>query len=393
MPELPRRRVALLVETSHGSGREILKGIARFSRQNANWQLFHGASGLTEQIPEWLDEWEGDAVIARIQNEETREKLEKIDIPVVDVLGVCPNPFPLVHVDDIAIAQMAARHFLDRDFQHFAYCGIAGENWSELRGKAFQEATRERLSFHEFQSPRTRDSPTPHEFQRLQEWLRKLPKPTAMMVCSDQRGLELLEACLSEKIPVPEEIAVVSVDNDLALCDLSDPPLSSIRGGHFNVGFEAARLTEHLLNGGEAPRKPLLVPPNGLVERESSRVRAIDDPVVARGVQFIRENLADSLTNDSIARAVGVSRTLFQQKFRESMKKTIREFILERRIERAVLLIESTDIPFAEIADRSGFRHQEYLGQVVKKATGCTPGTLRKEALHRTPEKASIPEE
>ena len=78
MPELPRRRVALLVETSHGSGREILKGIARFSRQNANWQLFHGASGLTEQIPEWLDEWEGDAVIARIQNEETREKLEKI---------------------------------------------------------------------------------------------------------------------------------------------------------------------------------------------------------------------------------------------------------------------------------------------------------------------------
>lgn len=385
MPELPRRRVALLVETSLGSGREILKGIARYSRQNANWQLFHGAGGLAEAVPDWLEEWEGDAVIARIQNRETRERLEKLDIPVVDVLGVSENPFPLVHVDDVAIATLAARHFLDRDFQHFAFCGIESENWSERRGRAFREAARDCLSFHEFHSPRIRDSRTPREFQRLQAWLRDLPKPTAMMVCSDQRGLELLEACLSESISVPEEIAVVGVDNDLALCEISDPPLSSIRGGHFNVGFEAARLVEHLLNGGSAPRGPLLVPPNGLVERESSRVRAIDDPVVAHGVHYIRRNLADSLTNDAIARAVGISRTLFQQRFRAAMQKSIREFILERRVERALLLIESTDLPFAEIADRSGFRHQEYLGQVIKKATGKTPGTLRREASMKSP--------
>lgn len=377
MPELPRRHVALLVETSLGSGREILRGIAHYARRNANWQLFHRAGSLAEVFPDWLENWEGDAVIARIQTPETRDRLEKLAVPVIDVLGVTENPFPLVHVDDVAIGTLAARHFRDRDFQYFAFCGIEDENWSQRRAAAFREACRDGLGYHEFLSPRVRSA---KEFERLRRWVRELPRPTGMMVCSDQRGLALLEACLAENIPVPEQIAVVGVDNDLALCEISDPPLSSIRGGHFNVGFEAARLTDRLLHGKPAPDSPLLVAPNGLVERDSSRVRAIDNEIVARGVKFIRENLADSLTNEGIARAVGLSRTLFQQRFRDTMDMSIREYILDRRVERAVLLIESTDIPFAEIADRSGFRHQEYLGQVVKRHTGKTPGSLRREA-------------
>ncbi len=380
MSTTPRRRVALLVETSLGSGREILRGIGRYARQASNWQLFHAAGGLADAIPDWMKDWEGDAIIARIQNEETRDALAGLAIPVIDVLGVCENQFPLVHVDDEAIGQLVARHFLARNFQHFAFYGIAEENWSDRRATAFLATAHEAKTLHELKVPRQSKAKAPERFHQVQEWVRMLPKPCAIMVCSDQRGLELLEACLSEDLTVPEEIAVIGVDNDAALCEISDPPLSSVRGGHFNVGLEAARTVDLLLSGQELATRIVRVPPNGIVERESSSITAIDDPLVAKGVSYIRQNLAAPITNDSIARACGISRTLFQKRFREAMGQSIREFILERRVERALHLIKGSDITLADVAERSGFKHQEYLGQIIKRTTGRTPGQLRKES-------------
>jgi len=382
---LSRRRVALLVETSLGSGREILRGIARYARENAEWQLFHAAGGLFEAIPDWLETWQGDAVVARIRDRDRVAALVGLGVPVVDVLGGCETPFPLVHVDDARIGGLVAQYLLDRDYLHLAFYGIEGENWSQRRAAAFLAKAAKSggaTSVHQFHSPRRRISPTA-EFRELRDWVAGLPLPAGVMVCSDQRGLEFLEACRSLEIAVPEEIAVVGVDNDLALCEISSPPLSSVRGGHFRVGFEAARLVDRLLAGETAPPGPLLVPPNGIVERESSCLRAIGDPAVAKGVHYLRERLAESLTNDSIARAAGLSRTVFQQRFREAMGHSIREYILLRRVERARLLIETTDISLAEVAERSGFKHQEYLGQIVKKLTGETPGQLRKGARER----------
>jgi len=378
--ERTRKKIALLVETSHGSGREILRGIARYARQSGDWQLFHGAGGLNDAFPDWMVNWDGDAVIARVQNQETLSNLEKLDIPVVDVLGVCENRFPLVHVDDCAIATLVANHFRSRDFRHFAFYGIAGENWSERRATSFRESCADAVSFHLHETPRKSGGRGTTAFRELQEWVRGLPRPVGMMVASDQRGLELLEACLSEGISVPEEIAVIGVDNDTPLCEIADPPLSSVRGGHFNVGLQAAHLVDLLLGGEKPPRSTILIPPNGIIERESSQIHAIDDPVIATSVRFIREHLADSITNDSIARAVGLSRTLLQKRFREATGQSIREFILARRVERAISLIETTDITLADVAWRCGFKHQEYLGQVIKKATGETPGMLRKAA-------------
>jgi LacI family transcriptional regulator len=376
----PRKKIALLVETSLGSGREILRGIARYARQAGDWQLFHAAGGLADSLPDWMEQWEGDGVIARIQNSATVETLQSLGIPVVDVLGVCENRFPLVHVDDPAISKLVADHFRSRDFAHFAFYGIAGENWSERRARAFRDECGNAASFHLLETPRRKGSAAADSFRKLQQWLRELPKPIAMMVCSDQRGLELLEACLSENISVPEEIAVIGVDNDTALCEISEPSLSSVRGGHFNVGFEAARTLDRLIRNESVPGDSLLVPPNGIVERDSSNTRAIADPVVARGIRYIREHIAQPITNDSISRAAGISRTLFQKRFRQACDQSIREFILSRRIERAMLLIKSTDIPLAEVAERCGFNHQEYLGQVIKKATGETPGAIRRDS-------------
>jgi len=371
------KRIALIVETSLGSGREILRGIAKYAHQNLRWHLFHAARGLTDEFPGWMENWRGDAVIARIQNDAMASRLAEWKIPVVDVLGVCDTPFPLVHVDDAAISALVANHFLERDFKHFAFYGISGENWSARRCATFEEICRSRGgSFDALHTPRgsAEDS--------LRDWLQCLPKPAAVMVCSDQRGLLLLEACGAEGISVPEQIAVVGVDNDLALCEISAPPLSSVRGGHSQVGFEAARLLDRILRGHpNDSAAPIIVPPNGMVIRESSDVRAIDDPAVALGIRFIRDHIDQPITNDRIAQAAGISRTLFQKRFRNSTGLTIRNFILDCRIRKAVSLIEKSDLNFAEIADRTGFKHQEYLGHVIRKRIGRTPGEIRKHSL------------
>ena len=378
MPKTNRRGVALLVETSLGSGREILRGIADYAHQLAHWQIFHAARGLHDGIPDWMSHWQGDGIIARVQDRTIAEALKKTGIPVVDVLGVVENTgLPLVHVDDRAIAAQVAEHFIARDFKNFGFYGIADENWSVRRCEGFREHCRAADSFHAYETSRGEDDGSAHARGDLRKWLRNLPKPVALMVCSDQRGLTLLEACREEGIAVPERVAVVSVDNDVLLCGISSPRLSSVRAGHNRVGFESARLLDSLMAGAAPPKDVIHVPPVGIISRRSSEVTAITDAVVAEGLHYLHEHLASDMTNDTIARHAGISRTAFQRRFRESTGTTVREFLIKERLRRAQSLIVETDMPLADIATRTGFRHQEYMGFVFKERLGITPGSLR----------------
>ncbi|MFT5468823.1 MAG: LacI family transcriptional regulator [Verrucomicrobiales bacterium] len=371
---MQRKRVALFVETSLASGREILRGIARYAQEVDSWQLFHSARGLEDAPPEWLRDWGGDGVIARVQTPELAEALQKLEAPVVDVLGVVEDAgFPLVHVDDEQVAAEAARHFLERNYRHFAFFGIANENWSQRRRVGFEQACGRPVLV--FESERSEEAPS----AELRSWLRGLPKPVGVLVASDQRGLLLLESCRAEDISVPEQVAVIGVDNDVPLCEISTPPLTSIRAGHFRVGFEAARLLNQLMVGEAAPSQQLLVPPTGVVTRGSSDTQAIEDPLVAVGVGFMREHLAEPITNDAIARAAAVSRTLFQKRFRAAMGRSIRDYLIDLRLRKARLLIETSELTLADIAQRCGFRHQEYLGDVFRKHYGLTPGQARRQ--------------
>lgn len=201
------------------------------------------------------------------------------------------------------------------------------------------------------------------------------------MVCTDQCGLALLEACRALKIPVPEQIAVVGVDNDLPLCEIGSPALTSIRAGHFRVGYEAARLLDSVIEGASPPSNPLLVPPTGIVTRGSSDTVAIQDSAVANGVNYIHQNLTSPLSNDQISRAANVSRTTFQKRFLNEMGITIRDYLVQQRLARARQLIAESDFTLADIAERCGFKHQEYLGSVFKSHFGITPGGFRKENI------------
>jgi LacI family transcriptional regulator len=376
--------VALLVETSLASGRDILRGIARYVREHQPWSLYHEPSGLEKSVPRWLRGWKGDGIIARIGSRRMARELAATGIPVVDVLGLVPNlRFPLVHVDNGAIGRMAAEHLIERGLRHFGFFGIRAESWSDQRYEGFATAVADvQDTVPIYQLPRDNSGGRSWERaeNKLARWIATLPKPVGVLVCSDQRGPQLLAACRRAGAAVPDEVAVIGVDNDEPLCEGSLPPLSSIEAAHTRVGYQAAAVLDGLLRGLAAPRKPLLIEPREIIARPSTDMLAVGDPVIAAALRLIRDNAASGLKVTAIARQVGLSRSVLQRRFRAILKRSVHQEILVARIKRARDLLVRTDLPLAQVAERAGFKHQEYMGAVFRARVGQTPAQLRAAA-------------
>ena len=379
-----RPHVALLVETSLASGRDILRGIARYVREHEPWALYHEPRSLEETLPSWLRRWKGDGIIVRAQNDRIALAVQATAIPAVDVLGVAPSSrLPLVHVEDRLIAALAADHLLERGFHHFGFVGIKGENWSERRRDGFCESlnrVQPPVRVYEIARPAMVRVPWEKQEDALAAWLLDLPKPAGVMVASDQLGPQLLEACRRAGIEVPYELAVVGVDNDETLCEVCNPPLSSVNAGHQVLGYQAAALLDRLMKGGRAPSEPLYVQPQGVVTRKSTDVLATADRQVAAALRFIREYACQGLTAVDVVAHVPVSRSVLQRRFRKELGRSIQEEIVHTRLKRARQLLAETDLPLIEVAERTGFKHQEYLGAIFKAKTGTTPAQYRREA-------------
>lgn len=385
-----RPRIALLVETSLASGRDILCGIAKYARNHGPWALYHEPRSLAEGLPAWLEQWEGDGIIARVQDPTLAAAVQAKGLPVVDVLGVVPGAgFPLVHVDDRSIAALAAEHLLERGFHHFGFLGLHGENWSEQRLEGF------RLSLPGppesvpcFEVPRHLMDRTPWETQleALTRWIVQLPKPIGIMVATDQLGHHLLEACRRARILVPDEVAVVGVDNDETLCEVCNPTLSSIEAGHRMVGYQAAALLDRLLRGEAAPAEPERVEPHGVVIRASSDVLATADRQVATALRIIRDQACLGLSASTLIARIPTSRSVLQRRFRSETGRSIQQEIIQVRLNHARRLLAETDLPLVEVAERSGFKHREYLSAIFKAHLGKSPAEYRREVALRHPD-------
>ncbi len=378
-----RRHVALLVETSLASGRDILKGIARYVREHEPWALYHEPRSLGQGLPVWLRTWKGDGIIVRVQNARIARAVKAVGVPMVDVLGLVPEAgLPLVHVDDAMIAAMAAEHLLERGFHHFGFFGIKGENWSERRRDFFRASLRiaaRGLWVYELPRPAMLRIPWEEQEDALAQWLGALPRPIGILVASDQVGPHLLEACRRAGIAVPDEIAVVGVDNDETLCEVCNPPLSSVNAGHQVVGYEAAALLDGLMSGQASPTERSLVQPQGVVTRRSTDVSATTDRQVATALRLIREEACTGIQAGAVVARMPVSRSVLQRRFRKEIGRSIQEEIIQVRLQRARELLAKTDLPLVEVAERCGFKHQEYLGVVFKARTGKTPAQYRRQ--------------
>jgi LacI family transcriptional regulator len=214
----------------------------------------------------------------------------------------------------------------------------------------------------------------------LSRWLLGLPKPVGMMACNDIRGQQVLNLCRRLDLVVPEEVAVIGVDNDEVLCELSDPPLSSVAPDTLRIGYDAAVLLERMMAGGDCPANPVFIPPLGIATRRSTEVLALNDRQLAAGLRFIRDHAFDPITINEVARAAGMSRRVFERRFVAQMGRPPKAEVLRLRLERVKQLLVDTDWSLAEIAQRTGFNHGEYLHAVFTQKIGISPGKFRRQA-------------
>jgi LacI family transcriptional regulator len=213
---------------------------------------------------------------------------------------------------------------------------------------------------------------------RLARWIKGLPKPIGMMACNDFRGQQVLTACRAVGVAVPDEVAIIGVDNDEVVCDLSDPPLSSVVPNKERIGYEAAALLDRLMAGEKLPQQHLLVEPTGIVTRRSTEVLAIEDRRIADAARFIRERACDGIGVDDVVRAVGsLSRSTLERRYAAIMGRSPKQEILRVRVDRAKQLLAETVFPVAIIAEKLGLEHTEYLNVIFKRETGLTPAQFR----------------
>lgn len=386
MPPLPK--VALLIETSNAYARGLLSGVQAYMRENKSWSIYLAEQGRGDQPPPWLKKWKGDGIIARIENQSIAKAVAALNVPTVDVsAGRFLPSLPWCEIDEDGIARMALEHFAERGFKHFAYCGDQRFVWSRLRGEAFNRAVESAGHIvHHYQPAPKAELDEDAEMDAIGDWLAALPRPVAVFTCYDIRGRLILDACRRHSIHVPDEVAVLGVDNDELLCTLAFPPLSSIIPNGLRAGYEAASLLARLMDGEETGPVSILVPPTGLITRQSTDVLAVEDKNVARAVRYIREHACEGLSVDAVVRDSGISRRLLESRFKTHLGRSPHEEITRIQIIRVKELLAHTDLQLCEIADRTGFRYVEYLSAVFKNKVGLPPGQFRNE--HRPRKKS-----
>jgi LacI family transcriptional regulator len=404
-----RRRVAVLIDFSRSYGRGLLLGVARYVKEHHEWSVQSEEWRWTDPAPLWLRNWKGDGVIAWAEAPELIEVIKGLRLPSVDVRGMAGLGLPQVDTENKAVADLAAEHLMQRGFHHYAFCGFSGANYSDQRSHWFQARLAQAgFACAVYQPPRTPRGAQSIEFekrgllfqQHLASWLAALPKPVGLMTCNDIRGQQVLNVCRQLELIVPEQIAVVGVDNDEVFCELSDPPLSSVALDTLRIGYEAAALLERIMGGARAPRalaapqsqlpkesdapsQRILIPPLGVVTRRSSDVLAMADPQLALGARFMRDHAFDAITVNDIARAAGMSRRVFERRFLARVGRAPKAEVQRLRLERVKALLAETDWPLDRIASKTGYNHGEYLHAIFTEKIGITPGAFRKQAAGR----------
>lgn len=376
-------RVGLAVNHSFTYYRSVLRGIAHFAESKPQW-LF------TSMVPERgrlqaLDRFQPVGLIASVHTKALNRALATWRRPVVNVSAVWPDlRFPRVGVDNALVGQLAATHFLERGLRHFAFIGPPHHLYSMERHAAFCQALR--VTGHAVQSYHTSSRPG---FDPLGQrwdlgrgiylWLRRLPTPVGLFVPGDDWAVPVTEACRQVGLRMPEDVALLGVDDDDLDCELTRPRLSSVILPAEQIGFQAATLLDRLLAGDKPPAGPILLPPLGVATRRSTEVLAIDDHDVITAVRFIREHAHLPLRVRDILREVPLGRRTLERGCRKALGWGLGEEIRRAHLERACRLLARTDLPLKTVAQRAGFSGLRHLGEVFRQELSMSPSAYRRQ--------------
>lgn len=368
--------------------RKIVAGVARYVQAEADWGLYCEEEPMAK-MPN-LRSWNGDGIIADFDDISVVKAVRGLNIPVVGVGGGYGGYSPdsdlhYVATDHVGVARMAADHLLERGFTRFAYCGVPRTGitrWSEERAEHFAGAIRK--AGHECSvyigrhaSARRWDA----VIEGLTDWLRTLDAPVGLFAANDARARHVLEAARRLGIGVPEEVAVLGVDNDPLMCELAVPPLSSVIQGTDQIGYEAAAMLDRLMQGKKVRSRRLVIPPVSIATRQSTDILAVDNEDVARAVRLIQDRAGQRISVTEVVRHSGLSRSTLDTRFKQSLGRTVHDEIQRVQIALTQQLLRTTDLPLSQVATRAGYNNVQYMTMVFKRELGQTPGQYRKTVL------------
>lgn len=328
-----------------------------------------------------------DGVIGILWDDAVVTPLIRRRVPAVNVSGFrARTRTPAVTVDNGQVGRIAAEHLLERGHTNFAFYGPQSLGFSNGRRRGFVERLRQdRRRCHTLAGgafPPIHGgvfSQTPAPNRDLARWLRELPKPIGLFAASDYWALELSQACQAAGVRVPEEVALVGVDNDDRFCECAWPPLSTVRVPSRQIGFEAAAMLDRAMAGERLPAAFVSLPSPGLVTRRSSDWRATSDDLAAEAARFISDHAGEPIGAADVAAHANASRRTLEMHFRKEFGRTIGEEIARARVELAKRLLADTDLKMPAIAARAGFSGGNRLAVLFRRLTGLTPTAFRRQ--------------
>jgi LacI family transcriptional regulator len=398
MPTAPL--IAVILDAARPYDRLIIAGVAQFSREQTHWSLYVEEDPL-QKLPD-LGSWHGQGIIANFDDRRVATAIRGLDVPVVGVGGGygwhdAASGIPYIYTDNAAIGRLGAEHLLACGFETLAFCGYprtTTSGWSEERAAAFTRACdRVKRPCHTFTGRHGNARRWADLQGELTRWLAQLPKPLGLMACNDVRARHVLEACRTLGLRVPHDVAVLGVDNDEMICELTDPSLSSIDQAARRIGYEAAAMLDRLMqparetltgrgrrghqHRGQSVAQRIVVPPIGVVARASTDTLATSDPAVFQTLHAIRRTPWRRPAVEALAAAVSLSRASLESRFKATVGRSIHEEYIRLRLAATRRLITSSDLPLKTVAARTGFPSVQYMTTFLRRHTGLTPARLR----------------
>lgn len=375
----------MLTDFSEEYAKLLLKGIVDYSKEHEPWVMckmplsyraVHGVEGVLE----WALKWRADAIIAQFFPSDDVSIFAKHGIiAVAQDFKERFTEIANITGDHYLAGKMGAEYFIQRGFKNFAFYGYGGVVWSVERCDGFRETLTKAGSsenFFEYQNLDFKDL-WYYESKPLTAWLKMLPKPVAIMACDDNQAHHIVEICNQNNIKIPDEISILGVDNDEAICSLSIPPLSSIHQDVERGGYETAEMIDRLLKNPNLKPYDIVVMPTHITTRISTDIYASSDKHIQKVLKHIHQNSNKRLSVSDIVELVPMSRRLLEVKFKEATGSPIYTYILNLRIEKFTHQLITTDLPIAEVAMEQGFSDYKNIARQFRKIMGCTPQEYR----------------
>lgn len=389
LPRTKAPKVALLLDMSHESSRDVIRGVFKYARHNGDWRIDLVFGTPNEFSAPDLSKWRGTGAIGRIRDEQTENFFLRSELPLVLIdpsERFCREDSPFfgcssVDCDSAAVGKAAAEHMIGLGFENYAFVGDrAGSDWSAARGRAFcDEITRRGLNCEVYlNEPTEKRRADEAEEKRLTKFLKGLRTPFGLFAANDWRGVQTLRICRRIGLRVPFDVAVLGVDNDELLCRTARPELSSVGLDSEWAGYEAARILDEQTRGVSSEKETAKYGPTGIVVRGSTRRGGeLKNPKVIEALDFIRINAGLGIGVGDVAKRVGLSRQWIEKLFRNERGRAIYEEIQRVRMKTVVQMVVETDLPIGEIGVRCGFVDGNRLGVLFQKRFGASPTEFR----------------